>query len=73
MRGWRGVLAARIQVLPPASLVLTLAECTTSPRGRYEIAGDGLEGKMLAENELNGVGDGFRTRDFRIHNPALYP
>jgi len=19
------------------------------------------------------VGDGFRTRDFRIHNPALYP
>jgi hypothetical protein len=20
-----------------------------------------------------GVGDGFRTRDFRIHNPALYP
>jgi len=22
---------------------------------------------------LVGVGDGSRTRDFRIHNPALYP
>jgi hypothetical protein len=22
--------------------------------------------------ELNGVGDGIRTRDFRNHNPTLY-
>ena len=27
----------------------------------------------LINEELNGVGDGSRTRDFRIHNPALYP
>ena len=33
------------------------------------------EGSQMekARRELSGVGDGFRTRDFRIHNPALYP
>ena len=24
-------------------------------------------------SRLDGVGDGFRTRDFRSHSPALYP
>jgi hypothetical protein len=24
-------------------------------------------------DDLIGVGDGFRTRDFRCHRPALYP
>jgi hypothetical protein len=27
----------------------------------------------LAGGDRSGVGDGSRTRDFRIHNPALYP
>ncbi len=26
-----------------------------------------------ADGGMYGVGDGFRTRDFRNHNPALYP
>jgi hypothetical protein len=29
--------------------------------------------KSLNECEGSGVGDGSRTRDIRIHNPALYP
>jgi hypothetical protein len=29
--------------------------------------------KSSGEIEGSGVGDGSRTRDIRIHNPALYP
>ena len=37
-----------------------------------ETAGS-LGRKSNGINDLGGVGDGSRTRDFRIHNPALYP
>jgi hypothetical protein len=47
-------------------------------RGSVENFGDIVEtaeasvGKFSSENELGGVGNGVRTRDFRSHSPALY-
>ena len=52
-------------------------DCQESGRrgdGKAIKAFDAFDRKALEEvNEVSGVGDGFRTRDFRIHNPALYP
>jgi hypothetical protein len=36
-------------------------------------AGSGRSEKVLSQKNLNGVGDGFRTRDFLSHSQALYP
>ena len=53
------------------------AECQESVKSEPVTsmeAFDASDAKVLQElEEENGVGDGFRTRDFRIHNPALYP
>lgn len=42
-------------------------------RGDTVETGVGQSGKASGSSDLNGVGDGYRTRDIRIHNPALYP
>jgi hypothetical protein len=43
----------------------------TAVHGNIAETAEGQDRKVLSEGELDGVGDGVRTRDFRSHSPAL--
>ena len=64
----RGVPLSQVRdLLGHASIVTTErpADATADPASR--------DAKCLDELKMKiGVGDGFRTRDFRSHSPALY-
>lgn len=63
-------LMAAATLLEPVAEVSTQTDAATAAQTE---APDDADANFLADEEMSGVDDGIRTRNFRSHSPALYP